>query len=375
MAHDDDEVGGDKLNNFGSEFASAGIGVISGTLSIGLATILIGADLALGPFFLFAQADNMDISLSLLGKLTPWVFSIALTGLLYGMWETISLSYSKNWLKVLAVLINVGDTLTDIGGANWLITRNPDAGQQFWPPPGTDPKKVYVIYGIGIMCFLHEPLLGWLLAKYRKAIDPAEQFGQAGFGEKIEVVFVKLAGSILNFVKFAGKFGATFMLPALDLILTPLLIDFGDDKILWGCVAGWSFAVTAIQSRLWARVRELGGFKEAVARSTTDKAMVYGLLALVVVDTYLDIKGYNQALYGESGGWDNVIANPTPSWMITIAILIVLCSCGELLGREIFTILARKAATARKGGGSDDFDDMPLDDGGGGSDMPLDDDI
>ena len=205
MAHDDDEVGGDKLNNFGSEFASAGIGVIGGVLSIGLAVGLLAADLGLGPFFLFAQADSMEIDLSLLGKITPWVFSIALTGLLYGMWETISLSYSKNWLKALAILINFGDTLTDVGGANWLITRSPEAGQQFWPPPGTGAQETWAIYILGAMCFLHEPLLGWLLAKYKNAVDPAAEFGDVGVGEKVEIGLVKIAGAILNSVKFIGK--------------------------------------------------------------------------------------------------------------------------------------------------------------------------
>ena len=229
---------------------------------------------------------------------------------------------------------------------------------------GNDRRPVHQVF-FSIACFFHEPLLGWLLGKYTAAVDPAAQYGDPGFGEKMEIALVKGAGVLMNIVKFIGKMGATFALPALDLILTPLLIDPNEDPVTFWSVVGASVAMTAIQSRLWARTREMGGIKETIAKSTKDKLMVYILGGLVLVDTYFDIRGYNKALYGDGGNWLNIIPNPTPNWFVTIGILFALCSFGELLGREVFTILGRKSRSYRlnkRGGGGggfggDDFGD------------------
>jgi hypothetical protein len=186
----------------------------------------------------------------------------------------------------------------------------------------------------------------------------------------MEIFLVKSAGVLMNVVKFIGKMGATFALPALDLILTPLLVPFNGwtDMTFWS-VVGASVAMTAIQSQLWRRTREMGGIKDTIAKSTKDKLMVYILLALILVDTYFDIRGYNKALYGDGGNLFNVIPSPTPNWFVTVGILIALCSFGELLGREVFTILGRKSRSYRlnkNGGGGGDVDDL-----GGIDDLDL----
>lgn len=364
---EDDPVGGDGLNRAANEFTTGFIGTWGGALALALAAMLLAADLALGPFFLYAQAETNGVELNWLAQATPWVFSIAMTGLLYALWETVGIKYSKLWIKIMAIVVNVADTLTDIGGANYLFTGDTAAGQRFWPPEGTPTQQIVMIYVLGIACFFHEPLLGWLLGKYEGAVDTAAEYGDPGFGEKMEIFLVKAAGVLMNLVKFIGKMGATFALPALDLVLTPLLVPFGWTDVTFWSVVGASVAMTAIQSRLWARTREMGGIKAAIAMSTKDKLMVYILGALVLVDTYFDVRGYNMALYGDPGNLLNVVPSPTPNWFVTIGILIVLCSFGELLGREVFTILGRKSRSYRLnkkggGGGGNDLGDLDLDD-------------
>jgi hypothetical protein len=377
---DDDPVGGDGLNRAANEVTTGFIGTWGGVLALALAAILLVADLGLGPFFLYAQAEHNGVELNLAAKATPWIFSVAMTGLLYALWETIGIRYSKQWIKWLAVAINIGDSLTDIGGANYLFTHDPEAGQKFWPPVGTPTQQVVLIYALGIACFFHEPLLGWLLGRYTAAIDTAAEFGDPGFGEKMEAFLVKSAGLLMNTVKFVGKMGATLALPALDLILTPLLINYETDLTSFVAVVALSVAMTAIQSRLWARTKEMGGIKAAIALSTKDKLMVYILGFLVIVDTYFDVRGYNQALYGDPGNIFNVIPEPTPSWFVTVGILIALCSFGELIGREIFTILGRKSRSirrAKKGGGDADFGGegaIVVSDGGGDGLFDVEDD-
>lgn len=365
---EDDPVGGDALNRAANEFALSFIGTWSGFLGMFLAAALIVADLSLGPFFLYAQADHNGIELGLVAKITPWVFSVALTGLLYALWETIGARYTKQWIKWLAVAINIGDTLTDIGGANWLFTHDPKAGQSFLPPPGTPTQSIILIYVLGIACFFHEPLLGWLLGHYQGAVDAAAEYGEPTWGEKVELFLVKFGGVLMNTVKFFGKMGATFMLPALDIILTPLNITSGN-TVTYVSIWVSSIGITAIQSRLWARTREFGGIKAAMEMSTKDRIMVMSLYILIIVDTYFDVRGYNQALYGEKGNWFNVISHPTQSWLVTIGILAALCSFGELLTREVFTILGRQAATIRKGGGGVDMGGPMGGDFGGPDDM------
>jgi hypothetical protein len=95
--------------------------------------------------------------------------------------------------------------------------------------------------------------------------------------------------------------------------------------------------------------------------------MVYILGSLVIVDTYFDVRGYNQALYGDSGNLFDVIPQPTPSWLVTVGILVALCSFGELLGREVFVILGRKSRSKRLGLGGGDV--MVADAGGGSLDL------
>lgn len=358
MPHrEEDPTGGDGLNRLANEFTTGFIGVWGGFLALALAGILLVADLGLGPFFLYAQAQHNGVQLNLMAIATPWVFSVAMTGLLYALWETIGIRYSKRWIKVLALAINIADTLTDIGGANFLFTHDPEAGQKFWPPEGTPTQQVVMIYALGIACFFHEPLLGWLLGRYTAAVDTAAEYGDPGAGEKLEEALVKGAGWLMNTVKFVGKMGATFALPALDVILTPLLIS-PSDKTTYIAVWAGSFLMTAVQSQLWRRTKEFGGIKATIAMSTKDAIMVYVLGFLIIVDTYFDVKGYNQALYGNSGNFFGVIANPTPSWFVTVGILVALCSFGELIGREIFTILGRKSRSIRlanKGGANANF--------------------
>lgn len=341
-----DPTGGEGISYAGSQVAEGLYKTLMAGLTFVIIPVIIVADLFLGPMFLWAQAVSENVELDALSVFTPILFSFATTGLQYGLWQTIGDNYGNKWIKVIAWSLAVADTLTDIGGLNWALNGNAEAGRHFVPLAGTESINIFLMYFGGVLLLVHEIALRWILGRKQAKVNVKGT--PVGLGNQIEAGVIFFSGVILNCTDFLAKVGAVVAIVFLDVILTPQLAD-GD--LSFNTVQAWalwllSLMLTVLTAQTWRRCQELGGVKKALEITRADPAqkrftyVIYGLFVMIIVDTCFDVAGYNNAMYGEASV---LIDNPSPAWVLTVAMLVVLCGMGELLNRTMFTILGDKS--------------------------------
>jgi hypothetical protein len=344
MSSGPNPTGGESLSHYGSQMAEGGYKIGLSAMVLVFVPVLIFSDLLLGPFFLWSQAVSQGIPLDYLSVITPILFSITLTGLQYALWQTAGEGGPK-WIRYVAWGVAIADTLTDIGGLNWALTQNPEAGKYFFPIGEFDGFNAFAMYVGGLLLLFHERLLRVLLeVKQGKVNDKGKP---VGLGNAVEAAVVFFSGVVLNFADFLTKNLSVWCIIALDIILTPQLVENTwpptiKEWVLWGI----SFAFTVVTFLMWRWCAANGGVKAVIRRAKTNPKhkfelyMVYGFFGFLAVDTLFDMSGYNKAMYNVAWPW---IDDFSPSWILTMLMLIALCGMGDILFRTLFSALGDKA--------------------------------
>lgn len=275
--------------------------------------------------FLYA-VFGIGSDLSFFGKVIPWLFSIGTTGLIYALWNPPK-SVKKTWITYVGYAMAIMDTLTDVGGLNAFLTGDPAAGTQIFP--GGMPT-MYLIYDafVAVLCIAQEPILKLLLGQQQaRANAPTDDPGAP-----IERGFLNLSGAAFSLTSAASMFVGSIGLLLMDVVLTPQIPQATPiaTYFLWGL----SFAIFAVQMAGWRYLRRIRDVGESLKQQNQRAKMIIGGVAVfAALDTYLDLKGYNSALYGTE---DLLISEPTPVWWLTSAMLFILTLFGEPLNDALF---------------------------------------
>ena len=351
-------TGGEGITNAGFALLKYGLPFMTGSIIVIVTVGLMAMDLVLGPLFQNDLANSSNTALGIWGGTTPWVFSFATTGLLYAMLQPGVNKSTKiyKFIGPLALAIGICDSLTDWGGFNaWLFRSNPAAGADIFPPAGASAAEWALGIFVGFMCFAHEALLGVVLAIFQEKANKknapmggiglgASKPAEADGGDKLEASLIYFAGIVYNLVKtFCILIGA-FSLIILDVILAPQAWDDNTTKFAI-LIASGMFAGVQILIWVWyARVGRAGGVKKL---EPTQKYIMLGAVILTIVDTALDITGFNNAIYGENS---LIISQPSLSWLVLVFMVSCMVTLNEPFIRDIFRNLKASSKNALGGG-------------------------
>lgn len=148
-------------------------GVIRGCLIFMTIVGVLGLDLILGPQFLFAVADDREISLDGWLQYVPWVLTIAMTGFQLAIYRLITLRGVKNLNRQASVALYLGaglgvvDTIVDVAGFTAFM-YGADAGVRVFPPHATVAWGLLALL-VATLCGLWEWLMEGLLSTRRLA--------------------------------------------------------------------------------------------------------------------------------------------------------------------------------------------------------------
>ena len=333
------------VNNVRSVVAGVGIFVFT--------SMAMGIDLILSTSLVTSQndaqlpADFMDrfsyLSFNWTGSnggwsvFLAWMFSISTTGLQYALWEG-KHSKSRTWTRLLAWFIAIADTLTDLGGANVLLSGDPQAADNFFPP--TENADLYLWFAVillSVVCLLHEPALSLFLGIEQ---GKANSGLGAHWGAKAEAGFIVLAGWLFSIVRIVTVNVGAVGLMTFDFFLTPQNVS---QTLPSGSFWFLSFFMFGVQMGVWrylARLRHNDvKIKDAMLDNDSGRKKFAPIAAVaiaglaIIIDTGFDTSGYNTSMYGTGG---LIIEEPTLAWWLMISMVAVVCLANEPLTEELF---------------------------------------
>lgn len=266
-----------------------------------------------------------------------WMFSISTTGLQYALWEGRH-GASRIWVRSLAWFIAGADTLTDLGGANVLLTGNRQAADDIFPSfDNPDPMLWFAVIVLSLVCLLHEPALSLFLG-----IEQSKANSGLGthMGAKAEAGFIVLAGWLFSIVRIITVNVGAVGLMAFDFLLTPQNVSTSVPPGSFWFLSVFMFGVQMGVWRYLARLRHNDiKIKDAMQNNDSGRKKYAPAIAValagtaILIDTGFDTSGYNTSMYGFSA---IIIPEPTLAWWLMVMMVVVVCLANEPLTEELF---------------------------------------
>lgn len=322
--------------------------------------IVLAIEFILNPLFIIAQAqaEGVDVSPQL-DSLQWWVrvnLLLLLTFATSGVqWALLAQGGGEGRQigRVVGWIIAIGDTAMD--GAGFLAWINGGSLTDFtfdqasllgglFPPPGADAMQWVGVIAIWVICLGNEPFFTKILGRLTFDVDDDTE----PFAKNISIYSEK-AGELYNGVKFRAIHGAPICMFAMDLILFPL--SAADQNSVY--VVVWivlSVMITLGGIAVWEyfnHLRKVGGYKISDL-SAPLKRIAFFAFAITIVDSVFDLRGFNEALFGEVTFLPPMDGLSGP---LTAVVVLLMCTACEPMVSDIFAPLAKLNILPNNGGG------------------------
>ncbi len=339
--------------------AIEGIAKVMGFSAFSLTALLIAIDTVLNPIFMFAQASASGIHVGT--PLLSWswwiiaVITLATSGVQYALFDK---AQQKGMGKTVGWVIVIIDTLMDGGGfAAWvnkgdLLNLSGDASNlQFGvlPAHGSGFTIWFLYLMICAICMLHEPFLQIILGRF--SFEPVPGMQVALF---IILQWIERAGKMLNVVRMISIPSSPIIILALDVMLfSQSAAGHGKHNTVVVVVMFIMSFVTAIVGFMcwdwWNHIRQRHSFSSL---SMKHKGICLGAITATVVDSFFDLKGFNEVLYGQS----KLIPTGLPAggiqqWFLTGSLVMVMVTMLMPLFSDVFLALAKREISGVPGDG------------------------
>ena len=349
------QIGGQEQTQRQIMKSMSGLGTIIGLIIFGGTALLIAVDTLLNPIFLFAQARASGIDIGTPfgnGWLAWWtvgLITLCTTGIQYAFFDP----GSKGWGigRIVGIIIMAMDTAMDGGGflawqasGSHLTNLTGDATHLRWgmfPAVGSSGGEWFVWGVICATCAFHELFLGKVLGMV--TFKPSVQAD--AMNVKI-ALWVYRAGQLLNSIRLVALSFTPYIMLGLDVVLFPQSQRAKDGGTQFGWIIVTAF-VTILTLMLWRYYNDLhveGGYK-ILQLDRTHQFMFFAAVAMSTIDSAYDLKGFNEAVYHQSG-WvpQNLPAGGIQQWMLTAGIVMLICTAFAPMYSQLFGPVAMAAA-------------------------------